>query len=359
MGDAGTYSLTAQTSPTDQDQISVKGRLFSCYNFWKNNLNASEFVLSVISRGYILPLQTQPPPFFAKNNVSSLNNREFVETEILNYVKKGYIKEISEVSYCCNPLTVAEGKKLRLVLDLRHVNKYLNTPHFKYEDLRVVADLLNQNDFFTSFDLVSGYFHIDISPEHYKYLGFQWIFTDGSIKNFQFVVLVFGLAPACYLFTKITKPLVKYWRLLGFRVALYLDDGFNAASTSEKCKKSTKSITESLESAGFVINQEKSNLQPRQVGEWLGSVINTIEMKYSVPEAKVKKLKQRLASIETKSKVTSRFLSKITGQLSSMYLSLGPIVRLMTRSLFMDIQSHPEWDAYFYLSTDSIAEVKF
>ena len=107
-----------------------------------------------------MPLQTQPPPFFAKSNASSLNNRKFVEAEISDYLKKGYVKNIDALYYCCNPLTVAEGKKLRLVLDLRHVNKYLNTPHFKYEDLRVVADLLSRNDYFTSFDLVSGYYHI-------------------------------------------------------------------------------------------------------------------------------------------------------------------------------------------------------
>ena len=205
---------------------------------------------------------------------------------------------------------MAEGKKLRLVLDLRHVNKYLNTPHFKYEDLRVVADLLSRNDYFTSFDLVSGYYHIDIAPEHYKYLGFQWVYDNGTVKNYQFVVLVFGLAPACYIFTKVTRTLVKHWRLLGFKIALYLDDGFNTNSSFQKCRENIQAICRDLESAGFVINRKKSSLEPKQVGEWLGTVINTVEMKYAVPGPKIEKLKQRLSATDTKNKVTSRFYRK-------------------------------------------------
>ena len=42
-----------------------------------------------------------------------------------------------------------------------------------------------------------------------------------------------------------------------------------------------------------------------------------------------------------------------------MYLSLGPIVRLMTRGLFTDIQSHPEWDEFYYPTRGSVIEAKF
>ena len=43
-----------------------------------------------------------------------------------------------------NPLTVAEGKKLRLVIDLREVNKYLVKPKFRYEDLRSLSEIFEQ-----------------------------------------------------------------------------------------------------------------------------------------------------------------------------------------------------------------------
>ena len=42
------------------------------------------------------------------------------------------------------PLSVAEGKKPRLVLDRRHVNKYLVRPKFKYEGLRSLSLVLDE-----------------------------------------------------------------------------------------------------------------------------------------------------------------------------------------------------------------------
>ena len=47
---------------------------------------------------------------------------------------------------CCNLLTVA--KKLRLVLDLRHVNQYVNLDKIRYVDLNTFTELFEQRDFF-------------------------------------------------------------------------------------------------------------------------------------------------------------------------------------------------------------------
>ena len=310
VGNEDTYCTRAQIGEAEHniDSPSVKGRLFLCYEFWEKTLKASNFVLNIVSNGYFLPINIQPPPFFAKNNASGLRNKHFVESEIQTYLKKSYIREIDSTSYCCNPLTVAEGKKLRLVLDLRHVNQFLNIKSFRYEDLRVVSDLLQENGYFTTFDLVSGYHHIDINSDHFKYLGFQWEFPDGRLRNFQFVVLVFGLATACYLFTKVTKPLLKRWRLLGFRAAIYLDDGFNTGPTFQDCEATTRTIVKDLESAGFVINIKKSSLVPRQVGEWLGTTINSTDMSFSVPERKIADLRRLLCAV-VDNKIATKYLS--------------------------------------------------
>ena len=44
------------------------------------------------------------------------------------------------------------------------------------------------------FDLLkSGYYHISIWPEHYKYLGFHWDFGDMA-EYYVFTVLPYGLS---------------------------------------------------------------------------------------------------------------------------------------------------------------------
>ena len=123
-------------------------------------------------------------PFYTSNNKSSLRHPQFVSQAITKLLENNCIEERKQKPYCCNPLTVAEGKKLRLVLDLRHVNKHIKHNKFCFENLSTLAEMLNKEDYFTTFDLTSGYHHIEIHPEHCKFLGFEWTFKDGSTRHF-------------------------------------------------------------------------------------------------------------------------------------------------------------------------------
>ena len=78
---------------------------------------------------------------------------------------------------------------------------------FKYEDLRTLLSVLKSQDYLFKFNLKSGY-HMEITEFHWKYLGFQWGNVDGQ-QFYMFTVLPFGLATACYIFTKLMRPLVK------------------------------------------------------------------------------------------------------------------------------------------------------
>ena len=348
-----TVPTETQTSPV------IKGRLKQHLDFWQYNLKASSFVLNIIEHGYILPFLNFPPPFHAKNNASSLRNRKFVDKAITDLLDKGMIEELESRPYICNPLTVAEGKKLRLVLDLRHVNKYLIVQRFKYEDLKTIAEMLGEREFFTTFDLVSGYHHVEINKEHHKFLGFEWEFLDRRKRFFQFLVLAFGLASACYIFTKLLRPLIKKWRSLGIKSVIYLDDGINGHSSYNLCKTATEQIISDLNKSGFVINYEKSDFEPKQVGEWLGTIINTKNMTFYIPERKIEKLKNIIESTVNEKLTNAKTLSKIAGQLSSMHLSLGPVVRLFTRNIYIDIESKSTWYEKFDISDGCKSDLIF
>ena len=78
-----------------------------------------------------------------------------------------------------------------------------------------------------SFDLKSGYHHVEIFSEHQKFLlSFAWKSSNGTQENdCVCTVLPFGLSTAPYIFTKLLKPLKTLWRLLNIDIALFLDDG--------------------------------------------------------------------------------------------------------------------------------------
>ena len=268
----------------------VKGRLKSSLNFWVETLDASDFVLDMIRRGYRLPFAEYPSQCFLKNNRSALKHPGFVAEAITELLSNGCIVEHYVPPFCVNPLTVAEGKKLRLVIDLRHVNSYLVKPKFKYEDLRSLSQVLDEGHWFFTWDLMSGYHHLDICPDHQKYLGFAWPFS-GVVRYFTFAVLPFGLSSACFCFTKLMRPLVRRWRSMGHNSFIYLDDGFG--SQPDKCSATAASFIQrkELSLSGLLCNEEKSHWAQMQIGEWLGFVMDSISMSFRIPEKKVSKLK--------------------------------------------------------------------
>ena len=86
------------------------------------------------------------------------------------------MREVDAAPIVLSPLSVVENNegKRRLVLSLRHLNKFLYKQKSKYEDLRVAMLLIEKGDYLFSFDLKSGYHHVDIAQVHHKYLGFAW-----------------------------------------------------------------------------------------------------------------------------------------------------------------------------------------
>ena len=186
-------------------------RLKESSEFWATTLQAPDFVSYIVNEGYRLPFSRYPTTRFLKNNRSSLEHPHFVQQAITKLLKDGCIEECSSPPFCVNPLTVVDGKKLRLVIDLRHVNQCLIVPKFKYEDLRSLAQVVDQGHWFFTWDLESEYHHVSIYQNHQQYLGFPWRFGHIT-RYFTFQVLPFGLSSACFCFTKILHPLVKRWR---------------------------------------------------------------------------------------------------------------------------------------------------
>ena len=87
---------------------------------------------------------------------------------------------------------------------------------------------------------------------------------DGLTRFYKFTVLPFGLSTGPYIFTKVTRPLVRYWRLQAFRIAVYLDNGLGVCPTFTDCCSQSMSVKSDLFHAGFVVNTKKSFWAPVQ-----------------------------------------------------------------------------------------------
>ena len=125
---------------------------------------------------------------------------------------RGCITEVHKKPYLVNPLTVSDNKgKLRMVLACRHLNLHLFKEKVKYEDAQIVKDVFKKGDHVVTFDLKSAYHHIGISEQHKKFLGFAWDFGNNK-KYFVFNVLPFGVSTAAFIFSKVMRCVITYWR---------------------------------------------------------------------------------------------------------------------------------------------------
>ena len=348
-------AVSSQPS-TQLSYDSVQGRLKERILFWKEVLEAPEAVLRTIESGYVLPLKSEPTPLVQGNQQSALANTEFVKTSLSELLTNWCVRPVAEVPYICSPISVVEsgsGKK-RLVVNLRHLNKFLWKQKFKYEDLRIVMLLFERGDYLFSFDLKSGYHHVDIAVVHQKYLGFAW----GGCY-YVFTVLPFGLSTACYMFTKLLRPLVRYWRGQGIRIVVYLDDGLGAATGKTEAANISKIVQSTLEQAGFVLNREKSVWQPTQRLQWLGFVIDMTLGQIEVPQAKISGLLDLLGKTAHATHVSARQLASIVGKIISMGLAVGPVSRLMTRSLYALLESRIAWCGLLALPEEARKELEF
>ena len=229
-------------------------------DYWRF-IGAPTFILDIISDGYKIPFITTPPSVHLKNNGSASEHSDFVNDAILELLQDNRIEELTTPPEIINPLAVSvqsSGKK-RLILDLRHINLHVFKQKFKCEGLHTIRDIFSEDYFVFSFDLKSGYHHVDIFPDHRKFLAFSWHFGTNCVRYFQFSVLPFGLSSPPFIFTKLIKPLEAFWRLQGIPIAIFFDDGVGAGSSRDIAESNGSVVRSSLAQCGFLVNQEKSD----------------------------------------------------------------------------------------------------
>ena len=146
----------------------------------------------------------------------------------------------------------------RPILDLSKLNLFLKTEKFKMETPETIRTSLQQGEWVTSVDFRDAYFHIPIQEHSRKYLRFH---VQGRI--YQFKALPFGLSTAPMEFTVIAKEVKLMATHQGVRIHQYLDDWLVRATSPQTCAKMCQDL-------GWLVNLEKSELEPKQVFDFVG-----------------------------------------------------------------------------------------
>lgn len=239
-----------------------------------------------------------------------------------------------------------DGKK-RFILNLKKLNKFIQTDHFKLEDLRTAVKLVTDDCYMATLDLKDAYFMINIHQQSRKYLRF--IFEE---QIFEFKVLAFGINTAPYIFTKITKPIVKLLRSAGFISTVYLDDWLLFGNNYQQCLTNIHYTKRLLVSLGFIINEEKSVLQPSSRCKYLGMIIDSHNLLLCLPTDKRLKIKKLLHDFLRLKRCKIRAFAQLLGTLTSACpaIEYGWLhTKEMERCKYLNLKHHDDYNRYMNL----------
>lgn len=231
---------------------------------------------------------------------------------------------ISPCQYRCDQFTSStflipkpDGTS-RFILNLKSLNKFIKTSHFKIEDLRTTLKLVSKNCYVATIDLKDAYFLINIDEHYRKYLRFK-VPENSKYKSsfFEFRCLPFGLNTGPYLFTKLMKPVMALLRSLGYISTIYLDDICCIGHTYKDCLDNVTKTRQVLEALGFVINENKSQLTPSTTCKYLGFIINTEKFHIELTKEKRTKIQDEIKKISHLDRCKIRHFAQFVGLLTS------------------------------------------
>lgn len=238
-----------------------------------------------------------------------------MQQAITELCKVGAIKKCkpcSEQFLSAYFLVPKSNGKARFVLNLKPLNKFIKTDHFKMEDIKTVRKIISQGSYMATLDIRDAYFLIPIHKGSRKFLRFMW-----EEEIFEFQCLPFGLCSAPWLFTKIMKPVASYLRSRGWMSVVYLDDWLLIGNSVEQCKRNVEVTCNLLTSLGFIINIEKSKLEPSTSRLFLGFIFDSVAFKLYLPEEKKQRMLSLIENFTTHRRCKIRDFARLLGTFAS------------------------------------------
>ena len=233
------------------------------------------------------------------------------------------------------------GIKHRLISDCRELNKTLDPPKFKLDNIQQIFPVIQKGMQAIKVDLKNAYFHLCVAEKAQLYLCMQV-----GDKFFCWEGAPFGLSTLPYLFQSLMKTLLKKWRSKGMLVWVYLDDILLVSKKKKTLVKERDELLKDLETVGLIVNTKKSVLEPTQNISYLGFQLNFSQGVLEVPAQKVKTVRKELGKLVTHKELTPRKMAAILGTVRS-FLTALPFLRAFTDKLcsFVDLNVKFGWDS--------------
>ena len=277
-------------------------------------ITSDKFILNLVRNGIFIEFkdfksQSEVPKQY---NFSQLEHQAILN-EISSLLKKGVIKKVKHCAgeFISNVFVRPKRDgKYRMILNLCGLNEAVVYHKFKMSTLQTAINLMSKNCFMATLDWKDAYYCVPIHKVHKKLLRFHF---DNELYEFQ--ALPNGLASGPRLFTKLTKPFFSHLRKKGLVNSPYIDDCLLLGDTLEDCINNVIETVKLSNDSGFLIHPEKSMLEPSQVIEYLGFILDSRNMTVSVNDRQARKIWEACDKLANQTTCTILQLAKVVGLL--------------------------------------------
>ena len=156
------------------------------------------------------------------------------------------------------------------------------------ETPETIRTSLQAGEWVTSIDFKDTYFHLPIHSQSRKYMRFH---VQG--RSYQFIALPFGLSTPPMEFTVVAKEVKLMALQRGIRIHQYLDDWLVRGTSHPTCLQHTQTLVALCRELGWLVNKEKSELDPKQVFNFIG-------YQFDLKEGKVRPTPERWQALTDK-----------------------------------------------------------
>ena len=236
---------------------------------------------------------------------------------VADLLQKGAVRPIptNQVTFISNLFLVNKkgSTKFRPVINLKQLNAFIPHDKFKLEGWGEVKAAIFPNCYFARIDLKDAFLSVEIHPNSQPYLTFSW-----RASLYCWTRLPFGLKTSPRIFTKLLKPVVATLRKEGILIIVYLDDFLLIGDSPQSLRSHVQRTTTLLTALGYTINREKSALDPSQRVTFLGYIIDSVNMRLSVPDEKLIHIRHDLPSLAHARTSTLRAMASLLGKLNAL-----------------------------------------
>ena len=297
---------TVTNVPTVAINPPVGARFQQFWEKWEA-LGSNLKVVTILREGYTLPFRFRP-------NLTVISN--YVNPQRQSHLLEALYQLTNK--YAVEPVTNQNllGFYNRLFLVSKPNNRWrpiLDLSRFKMETPETIRTSLQLGEWVTSIDFKDAYFHIPIHSQSRKYMRFH---IQG--QSYQFKARPFGLSTASMEFTVVAKEVKLMALQRGIKIHQYLEDWLVRATSHQTCLQHTQTLVALCRELGWLVNKEKSELDPKQVFNFVGYQFDLSEGKVRPTPEHWQTLTDKILSILSGAVCPVRQFMSLIGLLTAM-----------------------------------------